>query len=473
MSGGPPSSAQAGEALPERALIVGVDVERSAVLGMAFDEMHLTGLDDYPEHLAAGSPWPCVVISGVPTRAGRLASVVSAALASQGPIEILIDIREPYGADVLSHGAAALTGLHSAGVVDLWGVPCLRLGRAADPDSVPDLSSGAGSLDMRPAPPADRATVPVEVHTAAATRYENRIAELQTKIEQLRARSGGDNAPAEPSGPSPRARSRPWSKARGIRRLIRPGASGPAPAEADTLRTLRKEIAGQRDLAARLSTAVVELTDQLHRVELNIAVGAASSTETARHMHSLPAALAEQLGLAPASSAQLVLFLADRVRRAEPRAVVVCGNEPTALWLAHMMRHHGVAGRVVLVTNDAVGAALVDRSATADGVAELLEIRAPQPLIVEWRNGKPIPPSPPAPVVDLKDVGLVVVGLPSGGPDNAACPLRPEQLADDVLVLLASAGSWTGDGWPELLKGLDRLEKPSLPGWVVMARGQV
>lgn len=175
--------------LPSRALLVAPTVERAATLGMAFDETTIVIPDELADVLATSGPdSPCVAITGVPTRGDRLAQVIRQVLgAAPEDVQILIDVREPGGSDLAENGARALRGLVPVDRVDLWGVPCLRLRRAAHPEQEPDLNPWREALQDRPQVPLDaseaarRQSAEVQVGP-----LRDRVAELEGEVEKLR-----------------------------------------------------------------------------------------------------------------------------------------------------------------------------------------------------------------------------------------------------------------------------------------------
>jgi cell division septum initiation protein DivIVA len=166
--------------LPTRALLVAPTVERAASLGTAFDDVLAATPAEVPDVLVTqGHDLFCVVISGVPTRGGRLASVIEPVLEScPAETQVLLDVSHPVGADLRDNGAEALRGLALVDCHTLAGVPCLRFRPAADRDAIPDLHLVAELLDESPDPRArpltesDRLTariVDLERELAAAT----------------------------------------------------------------------------------------------------------------------------------------------------------------------------------------------------------------------------------------------------------------------------------------------------------------
>ena len=175
--------------LPARALLIAPTVERAAVLGIAFDDVAIAVPDELAEILATSGPdAPCVAITGVPTRGNRLAAVIESVLASAPTdVQVLLDVREPAGTDLAENGAPALRGLMPVDRIELWGVPCLRLRRAADTNSVPDLEPWREALRDRP----QNAPDPSEAARRQSAEVQvgplrDRVAELEREVEKLR-----------------------------------------------------------------------------------------------------------------------------------------------------------------------------------------------------------------------------------------------------------------------------------------------
>ncbi len=156
---------------------------------MAFDEVTIVIPEELADVLAVTDPdAPCVAITGVPTRGDRLAGVIRQVLAAAPEgVQVLIDVRDPGGADLAENGTAALRGLVPVDRVDLWGVPCLRLRRGAHPDRAPNLESWREALWDRPPTPFDpseaarRQSAEVQVGP-----LRDRVAELEREVEKLR-----------------------------------------------------------------------------------------------------------------------------------------------------------------------------------------------------------------------------------------------------------------------------------------------
>ena len=156
---------------------------------MAFDDIAIAVPDELSEVLATTGPdAPCVAITGVPTRGRRLATVIESVLAAAPQdVQVLIDVREPAGADLAENGAQALRGLAPVDRIELWGVPCLRLRRATDPRAVPNLEPWREALRERPhsvldtSEAARRQSAEVQVGP-----LRDRVAELESEVEKLR-----------------------------------------------------------------------------------------------------------------------------------------------------------------------------------------------------------------------------------------------------------------------------------------------
>jgi hypothetical protein len=125
---------------PDSALVVAPTAEAGAALAVAFEDVVIITLDNLDALPVVLAEKRCAVLTGVPTRGGRLATVMSA-LRTRGPAElqVMVDLRGPAIVDLRRDGAPAMVGFAPAGRVDLYGVPCLRLIPDADADALPDL----------------------------------------------------------------------------------------------------------------------------------------------------------------------------------------------------------------------------------------------------------------------------------------------------------------------------------------------
>jgi predicted O-methyltransferase YrrM len=173
--------------LPRRALLVAPTPEEAAVLGLAFDEIRAATVEELEAVLAAeGAQVPCVAVTGVPTRGGRLASIVDQVLGRcSTSVQVLLDHSEPWGTDLVAHGSEALRGLSLVDLVDLGGVPCLRLRPGPDRGLAPDLAPLRENLIGRPGAQ-ERITAAVEALGAPgqAERLQTRIAELEAELAE-------------------------------------------------------------------------------------------------------------------------------------------------------------------------------------------------------------------------------------------------------------------------------------------------
>lgn len=206
-------------ALPGSALLIAPTIERAAVLGVAFDHAVAATPDELSGVLATAGPnLPCVAISGVPTRGGRLAEVLRQVQASSPrDVQILIDLRDPAGNDLFLHGAQALRGLVPVDRIEVWGIPCLRLRRAPERSFTPDLQSwraalldgaasqGIGGPNHRPGPEDE------------ARSLRERVVELEQELAGLRQRT---EVPRAESRAAPSDRTQPAGTSSRIRRLL-------------------------------------------------------------------------------------------------------------------------------------------------------------------------------------------------------------------------------------------------------------
>lgn len=173
--------------LPRRALLIAPTAEEAAVLGLAFDEIRAATVDEVDEVLSLdGAALPCVAVTGIPTRGGRLASLVDQVLGKcTDAVQFVVDHSEPWGTDLAAHGSEALRGLSLIDLIDLGGVPCLRLRPSSDRDLAPDLAPLRDSLVGRPGAQA-RLAAAVEALGAPgqAERLQARIAELEAELAE-------------------------------------------------------------------------------------------------------------------------------------------------------------------------------------------------------------------------------------------------------------------------------------------------
>ena len=238
---------------------------------MAFDEVTIVVPDELAAVLAVTGPdAPCVAITGVPTRGDRLAGVIRQVLAAAPEgVQVLIDVRDPGGSDLAENGTAALRGLVPVDRVDLWGVPCLRLRRGAQPDVAPNLEPWREALRDRPPTPFDpseaahRQSAEVQVGP-----LRDRVAELEREVEKLRenlsstrSQLGGAKA-AERLARDAVARLQTSKLAKTVlwaESVIRRGTGGATPL-GRMLRTLSVALIGGGILAAA-AVVMGELTD--------------------------------------------------------------------------------------------------------------------------------------------------------------------------------------------------------------------
>jgi predicted O-methyltransferase YrrM len=173
--------------LPRRALLVAPTAEEAAVLGIAFDEIRAATVDEVEAVLALeGAQLPCVAVTGVPTRGGRLAALVEQVLGNcTDSVQFVVDHSEPFGMDLAMHGSEALRGLSLVDLIDLGGVPCLRLRPAGDRDVAPDLGPLRDSLVGRPGAQ-ERLAAAVQALGAPgqAERLQTRISELEAELAE-------------------------------------------------------------------------------------------------------------------------------------------------------------------------------------------------------------------------------------------------------------------------------------------------
>jgi len=160
-------------------VVVAPTAEAGAVLAVAFDDVAIITLDNLDALPAALADCGCAVLTGIPTRGGRLATVMSA-LRSRGPrdLQVLVDLRGPAITDLRRDGAPAMVGFAPVDRVEVYGIPCLRLAPVAEPDALPDLHDVL-AVDVAAAAPDAGA---LRVALDRAERAEARIRELADQI---------------------------------------------------------------------------------------------------------------------------------------------------------------------------------------------------------------------------------------------------------------------------------------------------
>jgi hypothetical protein len=189
------TSSWAKQDFPPTAVVIAPTAEAGATLAVAFDDVRVITLDELdalPSALAEGR---CAALTGVPTRGGRLATVM-AVLRSRGPadLSVLVDLRGPVVADLRRDGAPAMAGFTPVDVIEVYGVPCLRLLPAPDADALPDLH-GVLATAVPPGanPDALRATLD------RAERAEERIRELADQLAAVALPVAAAETPGEPA----------------------------------------------------------------------------------------------------------------------------------------------------------------------------------------------------------------------------------------------------------------------------------
>jgi hypothetical protein len=168
-------------------------------LAVAFDDVVMITLDNLDALPRALAERRCAALTGVPTRGGRLATVMSA-LRTRGPadLQVMVDLRGPAIGDLRRDGAPAMVGFAPVDRVELYGVPCLRLIPDGDPDALPDLHDVLAA-DL----PAGQDVDALRAALDRAERAEARIRDLaeQVAAAQLPAPDGHDHGEHAHHGP--------------------------------------------------------------------------------------------------------------------------------------------------------------------------------------------------------------------------------------------------------------------------------
>jgi hypothetical protein len=178
--------------IPPTAVVIAPTAEAGANLAIAFDDVRvitLEELDTLPGALAEGR---AAALTGVPTRGGRLATVM-AVLRTRGPadLQVLVDLRGPAVSDLRRDGAPAMAGFAPVDLVEVYGVPCLRLAPVPDPDVLPDLH------DVLPAVAPAPAGVDAQALRAALDRAERAEQRVRELAEQVAAGALAGSAPPD------------------------------------------------------------------------------------------------------------------------------------------------------------------------------------------------------------------------------------------------------------------------------------
>jgi hypothetical protein len=181
---------------PPTAVVIAPTAEAGATLAVAFDDVRVITLDELdalPSALAEGR---CAALTGVPTRGGRLATVM-AVLRSRGPadLQVMVDLRGPVVADLGRDGAPAMAGFTPVDVIEVYGVPCLRLLPAADVDALPDLHAVLATA----VPPDGADPNALRAALDRAERAEERIRELADQLAAGAVPIAAAEAPVEPT----------------------------------------------------------------------------------------------------------------------------------------------------------------------------------------------------------------------------------------------------------------------------------
>ena len=165
--------------IPPAAVVVAPTAEAGANLAVAFDDVRVITLDELDTLPAALAEGRAAALTGVPTRGGRLATVM-AVLRTRGPadLQVLVDLRGPAVPDLRRDGAPAMAGFAPVDLVEVYGVPCLRLAPVADADALPDLHDVLAAVTTAAGVDADALRVALD----RAERAEQRLRELAERV---------------------------------------------------------------------------------------------------------------------------------------------------------------------------------------------------------------------------------------------------------------------------------------------------
>jgi hypothetical protein len=173
------TSSWAKQEIPSTAVVIAPTAEAGANLAVAFDDVRVITLDELDALPAALTEGRAAALTGVPTRGGRLATVM-AVLRTRGPadLQVLVDLRGPAVSDLRRDGAPAMAGFAPVDLVEVYGVPCLRLVPVADIDALPDLHDVLAAV----VPLAGSDAEALRVALDRAERAEARIRDLADQL---------------------------------------------------------------------------------------------------------------------------------------------------------------------------------------------------------------------------------------------------------------------------------------------------
>lgn len=130
-------------ALPARALVVTPSPERAATLARGFDDVLSATPEQVPSLLVTrGHDLPCVVVSGVPGRGGRLERVIESLLTTCPPdVQFMLEVDAAVAAELRDGATGALRGLVLIDRRSLGGLPFLRFRPGENAGELPDLAA--------------------------------------------------------------------------------------------------------------------------------------------------------------------------------------------------------------------------------------------------------------------------------------------------------------------------------------------
>lgn len=199
------TSSWAQEELPSAGVVIAPTAEVGATLAVAFDDVRVITLDELDALPAALAEVRCAALTGVPTRGGRLATVMTL-LRTRGPadLQVVVDLRGPVVANLRRDGAPAMAGFTPVDVIEVYGVPCLRLVPDPDADALPDLHDVLAAVVPAGGANGDALRAAVD----RAERAEQRIRELADQLAAATLPQPADER-AQPAGSADRRMPQP------------------------------------------------------------------------------------------------------------------------------------------------------------------------------------------------------------------------------------------------------------------------
>jgi len=163
-----------------------------------------------------------------------------------------------------------------------------------------------------------------------------------------------------------------------------------------------------------------------------------------------------------AASPDLLAYCVDALVRRKPTLIVECGSGTSTLYLALAAEQHGLDTKIVSLEHQASFADATRAMLERHGVAHRVEVRL-APLEPSSVPGHPTPWYAESAVVDLRDIGMLLVdGPPTATGLQARYPAVPvlvDRLAPNCLIvmddLIREADHQTAKAWADLLPDFD------------------